>query len=57
MKFDHWALDRAMMAKEIVPHVWAYDVNDPGAAAACGAMGLDGVITDFPDIVRARPGA
>ncbi|MGC8561246.1 MAG: glycerophosphodiester phosphodiesterase [Phycisphaerae bacterium] len=54
MKFDQWALDRAMMAKELMPHVWAYDVNDPGAAAACGAMGLDGVITDFPDIVRAR---
>lgn len=54
MKFDQWALDRAMMAKDIMPHVWAYDVNDPGAAAACGAMGLDGVITDFPDIVRAR---
>ncbi len=54
MKFDQCALDRAMMAKELMPHVWAYDVNDPGAAAACGAMGLDGVITDFPDIVRAR---
>ena len=54
MKFDQWALDRAMMAKELMPQVWAYDVNDPGAAAACGAMGLDGVVTDFPDIVRAR---
>ncbi len=56
MKFDQWALDRAVMAKDVLPHAWAYDVNDPGAAAACGAMGIDGVITDYPDLVRARPG-
>lgn len=56
MKFDQWALDRAVMAMEILPHAWAYDVNDPGAAAACGAMGLDGVITDYPDLVRPQGG-
>lgn len=55
MPFDRWALDRAVMAKEVLPHAWAYNVNDPGAAAACGAMGIDGVITDYPDLVRARP--
>lgn len=57
MRFDQWALDRAVMAKDVLPHAWAYDVNDPGAVAACGAMGIDGVITDYPDLVRARPDA
>lgn len=55
MRFDQWALDRAVMVKELLPHAWAYNVNDPGAAAACGAMGIDGVITDYPDLVRAEP--
>ncbi len=56
MRFDQWALDRAVMAKDVLAHAWAYNVNDPGAAAACGAMGIDGVITDYPDLVRVQPG-
>jgi glycerophosphoryl diester phosphodiesterase len=54
MRFDMWALDRAVAVKKVLPHAWAYNVNDPGAAAACGAMGIDGVITDYPDLVRAQ---
>lgn len=34
--------------------LWCYTVNDAGAAAACGAMGVSGIITDKPDLIRSR---
>ncbi|HTV48512.1 MAG TPA: glycerophosphodiester phosphodiesterase family protein [Phycisphaerae bacterium] len=34
--------------------VWCYTVNDPGAVAACSAMGVRGIITDQPDLIRQR---
>ncbi|HUO08884.1 MAG TPA: glycerophosphodiester phosphodiesterase family protein [Phycisphaerae bacterium] len=34
--------------------VWAYTANDVGMVAACAAMGVTGIITDRPDLIRAR---
>jgi glycerophosphoryl diester phosphodiesterase len=34
--------------------VWCYTVNDPGDVAACAAMGVRGIITDHPDLIRRR---
>ena len=32
--------------------VWAYTANDVGTVAACAAMGVTGIITDRPDLIR-----
>jgi glycerophosphoryl diester phosphodiesterase len=34
--------------------VWCYTANDAGMVAACAAMGVTGIITDRPDLIRAR---
>ncbi len=34
--------------------VWCYTANDVGMAAACAAMGVTGIITDRPDLIRTR---
>ena len=34
--------------------VWAFTANDVGMVAACAAMGVTGIITDRPDLIRAR---
>ncbi len=52
MPFAAWALDRALAAGRSVEHTWAYQVNDAAEVAACGAMGIEGVITDYPDLIR-----
>ena len=35
--------------------LWCYTVNDVAAIAACTAVGVEGVITDYPDRIGARP--
>jgi glycerophosphoryl diester phosphodiesterase len=34
--------------------VWCYTANDVGMVAACAAMGVTGIITDRPDLIRNR---
>ncbi|HVT80513.1 MAG TPA: glycerophosphodiester phosphodiesterase family protein [Phycisphaerae bacterium] len=34
--------------------VWCYTANDVGMVAACAAMGITGIITDRPDLIRSR---
>lgn len=34
--------------------VWCFTANDVGMVAACAAMGVTGVITDRPDLIRTR---
>jgi glycerophosphoryl diester phosphodiesterase len=34
--------------------VWTFTANDIGMVAACAAMGVSGIITDRPDLIRTR---
>jgi glycerophosphoryl diester phosphodiesterase len=34
--------------------VWCFTANDVGMVAACAAMGVSGIITDKPDLIRTR---
>jgi glycerophosphoryl diester phosphodiesterase len=34
--------------------VWAFTANDVGMVAACAALGVSGIITDRPDLIRTR---
>lgn len=34
--------------------VWCYTANDVGMVAACAAMGVTGIVTDRPDLIRTR---
>jgi glycerophosphoryl diester phosphodiesterase len=34
--------------------VWTFTANDIGMVAACAAMGVTGIITDRPDLIRTR---
>jgi glycerophosphoryl diester phosphodiesterase len=34
--------------------VWCFTANDVGMVAACAAMGVSGIITDRPDLIRTR---
>jgi glycerophosphoryl diester phosphodiesterase len=34
---------------------WTFTPNDIGTIAACAAMGVSGIITDRPDLIRPRP--
>jgi glycerophosphoryl diester phosphodiesterase len=34
--------------------VWCFTANDIGMVAACAAMGVTGVVTDRPDLIRTR---
>ena len=34
--------------------VWCYTANDAGMVAACAAMGVTGIMTDRPDLIRTR---
>jgi glycerophosphoryl diester phosphodiesterase len=34
--------------------VWCFTANDVGMVAACAAMGVCGIITDRPDLIRTR---
>ncbi len=50
-------LDRVSQARNAGLEVWTYTVNDAGSIAGAAAMGVSGLITDFPDLIRARPAA
>jgi glycerophosphoryl diester phosphodiesterase len=34
--------------------VWCFTPNEVGLIAACAAMGVTGIITDYPDLIRTR---
>ncbi len=34
--------------------LWCFTVNDIGLVAACGALGVSGIITDHPDLIRQK---
>jgi len=34
--------------------VWCFTANDVGMVAACAAMGVTGIVTDRPDLIRTR---
>jgi glycerophosphoryl diester phosphodiesterase len=37
--------------------LWCFTANDVGMVAACAAMGVTGIITDRPDLIRTREAA
>lgn len=45
-------LERVGQARNAGLDVWTYTVNDAGTIAACAALGVTGVITDYPDLIR-----
>ncbi len=47
-------VDHVRAARQANLEVWVYTVNDVGLLAACAAMGVRGVITDQPDLVRRK---
>ena len=47
-------LERMGKARSMGLEVWTYTVNDAGTIAACAALGVTGVITDYPDLIRSR---
>src|SRR5271170_2377398 len=46
--------DNVTAAHRLGREVWCYTINDPGAVAACSAMGVRGIITDHPNLIRRR---
>ena len=48
------SLERVGQARHAELDVWAYTVNDAGTIAGCAAMGVRGIITDYPDLIRSR---
>ena len=42
------------MAEREGLEVWCFTANDVGMVAACAAMGVTGIITDRPDLIRTR---
>ncbi len=48
------SLERVGQIRSAGLAVWTYTVNDAGTVAACAAMGVTGVITDYPDLIRSR---
>lgn len=50
-------LERVGQARVAGLEVWTYTVNDAGTIAACAALGVTGVITDYPDLIRTRAAA
>ncbi len=36
--------------------VWCFTANDVGLVAAMAAMGVEGIITDYPDLIRSQRG-
>jgi glycerophosphoryl diester phosphodiesterase len=48
------SLERVAAAEAQGVEVWCYTVNDVGLAAACAAMGVKGITTDRPDLIREK---
>src|SRR5262249_29684312 len=47
-------LERVEAAKNAGLEFWTYTANDVGLVAACAAMGVTGIITDRPDLIRMK---
>jgi glycerophosphoryl diester phosphodiesterase len=45
------------MAEGFGLELWCFTANDVGMVAACAAMGVTGIITDRPDLIRTREAA
>ena len=45
---------RVMAGEKAGLEVWCYTVNDIGMVAACAALGVRGIITDKPDLIREK---
>jgi glycerophosphoryl diester phosphodiesterase len=48
------SLGRIAVALDCGLEVWTYTPNDIGLVAACAALGVTGIITDRPDLIRAK---
>ncbi len=47
-------LQRVEEALDAGLEVWCYTANDIAVIAACAAMGITGIITDRPDLIRSK---
>ena len=45
-------VERVRAAGEYHLRVWTYTPNDAGSVAACAAIGVEGIITDHPELIR-----
>lgn len=52
LSVDVLTLQRVSEADDAGLDVWCYTANDIGLVAACAAMGVTGIITDRPDLIR-----
>lgn len=52
LSVESLSLQRVAAADDAGLEVWSYTANDIGLVAACAAMGVSGVITDRPDLIR-----
>lgn len=50
------ALERVAAAHAAGLKVWCFTANDVGLVAAMAAMGVEGIITDYPDLIRSQGG-
>ncbi len=44
--------ERIKAAHENHLRIWTYTPNDAGSIAACAAIGVEGIITDHPELIR-----
>jgi glycerophosphoryl diester phosphodiesterase len=45
-------VERVQAAQKHHVRVWTYAPNDVGTMAACAAIGVEGIITDHPELIR-----
>jgi glycerophosphoryl diester phosphodiesterase len=48
-------VERIKTAREHHLRMWTYTPNDAGSVAACAAIGVEGIITDHPELIRPTP--
>lgn len=54
LNVENIALERIQAVDQAGLELWCYTVNDIGLVAACAAMGVPGLITDDPGLVRQK---
>lgn len=54
LNVDTIGLERIQAADRAGLELWCFTVNDIGLVAACAAMGVSGLITDHPGLVRQK---
>jgi glycerophosphoryl diester phosphodiesterase len=54
LSLDVINLERVEEALDAGLEVWCYTANDIAVIAACAAMGITGIITDRPDLIRPK---